>query len=163
MRPRHGLRRAGAEVLLVWMGSTLFWDTVHTSHEVTIDQKQIDWFEDLVQVRRTERDVPMHSRGSCSNLDVILKLGFKLIVPKLGRCSQALLLLQNSCSDRRARCTPPRTGGRCSSSPTPRPTAPACASCRRTTLSTSATGSTTPTRPSARSSSNWSGSIAASR
>mmetsp|Transcript_31627 Transcript_31627/g.65014 ORF Transcript_31627/g.65014 Transcript_31627/m.65014 type:complete len:578 (-) Transcript_31627:315-2048(-) len=37
------------KTLLVGMGSTVFRDAVYTSHEVTIDQQQIDWFEKLVK------------------------------------------------------------------------------------------------------------------
>ena len=45
-------REVAEKVLLqVGMGSTLFRDAVCTSHEVTIDLNQIDWFENLVQVR----------------------------------------------------------------------------------------------------------------
>ena len=47
----HFCREVADKTLLVGMGSTLFRDAVYTSHEVTIDQHQIDWFEDLVQVR----------------------------------------------------------------------------------------------------------------
>lgn len=41
-------RQIADKTLLVGMGSTLFRDAVYTSHEVTIDQKQIDWFEQTV-------------------------------------------------------------------------------------------------------------------
>jgi len=42
-------REVADKTLLVGMGSTLFRDAVYTSHEVTIDQEQIDWFENLVK------------------------------------------------------------------------------------------------------------------
>jgi len=38
-------REIADKTLLVGMGSTVFRDAVYTSHEVTIDQAQIDWFE----------------------------------------------------------------------------------------------------------------------
>mmetsp|Transcript_26687 Transcript_26687/g.53252 ORF Transcript_26687/g.53252 Transcript_26687/m.53252 type:complete len:578 (+) Transcript_26687:107-1840(+) len=42
-------REIADKTLLVGMGSTVFRDAVYTSHEVTIDQQQIDWFEKLVK------------------------------------------------------------------------------------------------------------------
>lgn len=42
-------REIAEKTLLVGMGSTVFRDAVYTSHEVTIDQEQIDWFEQLVK------------------------------------------------------------------------------------------------------------------
>mmetsp|Transcript_7703 Transcript_7703/g.16752 ORF Transcript_7703/g.16752 Transcript_7703/m.16752 type:complete len:576 (+) Transcript_7703:57-1784(+) len=47
-------REVADKTLLVGMGSTLFRDAVYTSHEVTIDQGQIDWFENLVQTHPAE-------------------------------------------------------------------------------------------------------------
>merc|ERR1719203_684228 len=47
-------REVADKTLLVGMGSTLFRDAVYTSHEVTIDQAQIDWFEDLVRTHPAE-------------------------------------------------------------------------------------------------------------
>jgi hypothetical protein len=47
-------REVADKTLLVGMGSTLFRDAVYTSHEVTIDQAQIDWFENLVQTHPAE-------------------------------------------------------------------------------------------------------------
>jgi len=41
-------RQIADKTLLVGLGSTVFRDAVYTSHEVTIDQAQIDWFENLV-------------------------------------------------------------------------------------------------------------------
>ncbi|KAL3800958.1 hypothetical protein ACHAW5_006691 [Stephanodiscus triporus] len=41
-------REVADKTLLVGLGSTVFREAVFTSHEVTIDQKQIDWFENLV-------------------------------------------------------------------------------------------------------------------
>lgn len=37
------------KTLIVGLTSTLFRDAKYTSHEVTIDQEQIDWFEDVVK------------------------------------------------------------------------------------------------------------------
>mmetsp|Transcript_5592 Transcript_5592/g.9521 ORF Transcript_5592/g.9521 Transcript_5592/m.9521 type:complete len:581 (+) Transcript_5592:60-1802(+) len=42
-------REVADKTLLVGMGSTIFRDAVYTSHEVTIDQEQINWFEDILQ------------------------------------------------------------------------------------------------------------------
>jgi len=42
-------RQVADKTLLVGMGSTLFREAQYTSHEVTIDQEQIDWFEKLVK------------------------------------------------------------------------------------------------------------------
>jgi len=47
-------REVADKTLLVGMGSTLFREAIYTSHEVTIDQKQIDWFENLVETHRAE-------------------------------------------------------------------------------------------------------------
>jgi hypothetical protein len=47
-------RQVADKTLLVGMGSTLFRDAVYTSHEVTIDQEQIDWFENLVKTHPAE-------------------------------------------------------------------------------------------------------------
>jgi hypothetical protein len=47
-------REVADKTLLVGMGSTLFRDAQYTSHEVTIDQAQIDWFENLVQTHPAE-------------------------------------------------------------------------------------------------------------
>ena len=41
-------REVAHKTLLVGMGSTIFREAVFTSHEVTIDQAQIDWFENLL-------------------------------------------------------------------------------------------------------------------
>lgn len=40
-------REVADKTLLVGLSSTVFRDAVYTSHEVTIDQEQIDWFEKL--------------------------------------------------------------------------------------------------------------------
>jgi hypothetical protein len=47
-------RQVADKTLLVGMGSTLFRDAQYTSHEVTIDQKQIDWFENIVETHKAE-------------------------------------------------------------------------------------------------------------
>eukprot|EP00578_Thalassiosira_sp_NH16_P000037 CAMPEP_0181140756 /NCGR_PEP_ID=MMETSP1071-20121207/35469_1 /TAXON_ID=35127 /ORGANISM="Thalassiosira sp., Strain NH16" /LENGTH=582 /DNA_ID=CAMNT_0023227719 /DNA_START=26 /DNA_END=1774 /DNA_ORIENTATION=+ len=47
-------REVADKTLLVGMGSTVFRDAVYTSHEVTIDQKQIDWFENIVETHPAE-------------------------------------------------------------------------------------------------------------
>ncbi|EJK62134.1 hypothetical protein THAOC_17268 [Thalassiosira oceanica] len=49
-------REIADKTLLVGMGSTLFRDAVYTSHEVTIDQEQIDWFENLVKTHPADED-----------------------------------------------------------------------------------------------------------
>lgn len=41
-------REVARKTLLVGMGSTIFREAIFTSHEVTIDQAQIDWFENLL-------------------------------------------------------------------------------------------------------------------
>ena len=41
-------REVAHKTLLVGLGSTIFREAVFTSHEVTIDQAQIDWFENLL-------------------------------------------------------------------------------------------------------------------
>lgn len=41
-------REVADKTLLVGLGSTVFRDAVFTSHEVTIDQQQIDWFENIL-------------------------------------------------------------------------------------------------------------------
>jgi hypothetical protein len=41
-------RRVAEKTLLVGLCSTIFRDAKYTSHEVIIDEQQIDWFEDLV-------------------------------------------------------------------------------------------------------------------
>ena len=43
------IRQIADKTLLVGLGSTVFRDAVYTSHEVTIDQAQIDWFEETVK------------------------------------------------------------------------------------------------------------------
>lgn len=42
-------REVAEKTLLVGLGSTVFRDAPFTSHEVIVDQKQIDWFEDLLK------------------------------------------------------------------------------------------------------------------
>ena len=37
------------KTLLVGLGSTVFRDAVYTSHEVYIDDEQVQWFEDTVK------------------------------------------------------------------------------------------------------------------
>ena len=41
-------REVAHKTLLVGLGSTIFREAIFTSHEVTIDQAQIDWFENLL-------------------------------------------------------------------------------------------------------------------
>jgi hypothetical protein len=48
------VRQIAEKTLLVGLSSTVFRSAVFTSHEVTIDQKQIDWFEDLVKTHPAE-------------------------------------------------------------------------------------------------------------
>mmetsp|Transcript_29330 Transcript_29330/g.84300 ORF Transcript_29330/g.84300 Transcript_29330/m.84300 type:complete len:567 (-) Transcript_29330:87-1787(-) len=43
------IREIADKTLLVGMTSTVFRDAKYTSHEVTIDQEQIDWFEQVVK------------------------------------------------------------------------------------------------------------------
>ena len=50
----HFCREVADKTLLVGMGSTLFREAIYTSHEVTIDQGQIDWFENLLQTHPAE-------------------------------------------------------------------------------------------------------------
>jgi hypothetical protein len=47
-------REVADKTLLVGLGSTVFRDAIFTSHEVTIDQEQIDWFENLVKTHPAE-------------------------------------------------------------------------------------------------------------
>jgi hypothetical protein len=47
-------REVADKTLLVGMGSTIFRDAVFTSHEVTIDQAQIDWFENTLKTHPAE-------------------------------------------------------------------------------------------------------------
>jgi hypothetical protein len=44
-------RQVAEKTLLVGLCSTVFRDAKYTSHEVIIDERQIDWFEDLVKRR----------------------------------------------------------------------------------------------------------------
>jgi Calcineurin-like phosphoesterase len=48
------VREVAEKTLLVGLSSTVFRSAIYTSHEVTIDQKQIDWFEDLVKTHPAE-------------------------------------------------------------------------------------------------------------
>ena len=50
----HFCKQIADKTLLVGLGSTVFRDAVFTSHEVTIDQEQIDWFENLVKTHKAE-------------------------------------------------------------------------------------------------------------
>jgi len=43
------MRQIAEKTLLVGMGSTVFRDAKYTSHEVTIDDEQMAWFEDVVK------------------------------------------------------------------------------------------------------------------
>jgi len=43
------LRQIADKTLLVGLTSTVFRDAKYTSHEVTIDQEQLEWFEDVVK------------------------------------------------------------------------------------------------------------------
>jgi len=47
-------REIAKQTLLVGLGSTIFREAPYTSHEVIIDQDQIDWFEDLLQKHPAE-------------------------------------------------------------------------------------------------------------
>ena len=47
-------REVADKTLLVGLGSTTFRDAIFTSHEVTIDQAQIDWFENIVKTHPAE-------------------------------------------------------------------------------------------------------------
>lgn len=47
-------REVADKTLLVGLGSTVFRDAPYTSHEVIIDQKQISWFEDLLQNHKAQ-------------------------------------------------------------------------------------------------------------
>ena len=42
-------RQVAEKTLLVGLGSTLFREAPYTSHEVIVDQEQIDWFEQLLK------------------------------------------------------------------------------------------------------------------
>lgn len=47
-------REIAEKTLLVGMGSTVFRDAKYTSHEVTIDDEQVAWFENLVETHPAE-------------------------------------------------------------------------------------------------------------
>jgi len=47
-------RQIADKVLLVGLGSTVFRDAKYTSHEVTIDDAQIAWFEEVIASHRAE-------------------------------------------------------------------------------------------------------------
>jgi hypothetical protein len=47
-------RQIAEKTLLVGLGSTVFRDAKYTSHEVTIDDEQIKWFEDVVTTHKAE-------------------------------------------------------------------------------------------------------------
>jgi len=54
-KPTMQFKREIAEkTLLVGLGSTVFRDAKYTSHEVTIDDEQLQWFEDTVAVHPAE-------------------------------------------------------------------------------------------------------------
>eukprot|EP00980_Cylindrotheca_fusiformis_P003005 scaffold695_cov113-Cylindrotheca_fusiformis.AAC.2 len=48
------IRQIADKTLLVGMTSTIFREAKYTSHEVTIDQEQIDWFENVVKTHPSE-------------------------------------------------------------------------------------------------------------
>jgi len=48
------LREVAPKVLLVGLGSVVFRDAQYTSHEVFIDNGQIDWFENLCETHKAE-------------------------------------------------------------------------------------------------------------
>eukprot|EP01036_Dinobryon_divergens_P027482 gene27482-36260_t len=48
------LREISPKVLLLGLGSVLFRNAQYTSHEVFIDEKQIDWFEEVARTHPTE-------------------------------------------------------------------------------------------------------------
>lgn len=47
-------RQIAEKTLLVGLGSTVFRDAKYTSHEVVVDEAQIQWFEDLVKSKPAE-------------------------------------------------------------------------------------------------------------
>jgi hypothetical protein len=47
-------REVAEKTLLVGLGSTVFRDAPYTSHEVIVDQQQIEWFEDLLKTRKAD-------------------------------------------------------------------------------------------------------------
>ena len=51
----HFIREIAPKVLLLGLGSVLFRDAPYTSHEVYIDDKQIDWFEEVVKTHPAEQ------------------------------------------------------------------------------------------------------------
>ena len=54
-KPHAQFKREIAEkTLLVGLGSTVFRDAKYTSHEVTIDDEQLAWFEDVVSSHKAE-------------------------------------------------------------------------------------------------------------
>ncbi|CAJ1935119.1 unnamed protein product [Cylindrotheca closterium] len=77
----HGKRRpqfchqVADKTLLVGLGSTVFRDAPYTSHEVIIDQAQIDWFEDLLKNHPADEDwkifVFTHAPPNGSGLRII--------------------------------------------------------------------------------------------
>ena len=50
----HFIRQIADKTLLVGLTSTVFRDAIYTSHEVTIDQAQLDWFEETVKAHPAE-------------------------------------------------------------------------------------------------------------
>ena len=50
----HFARQIAEKTLLVGMGSTVFRTAKYTSHEVTIDDEQLEWFEDVVASHPSE-------------------------------------------------------------------------------------------------------------
>lgn len=48
------IREIAPKTLLIGLGSVLFRDAVYTSHEVVIDDAQIEWFEDTVKAHPAE-------------------------------------------------------------------------------------------------------------
>eukprot|EP00526_Cylindrotheca_closterium_P006514 CAMPEP_0113633518 /NCGR_PEP_ID=MMETSP0017_2-20120614/17444_1 /TAXON_ID=2856 /ORGANISM="Cylindrotheca closterium" /LENGTH=605 /DNA_ID=CAMNT_0000544161 /DNA_START=181 /DNA_END=1998 /DNA_ORIENTATION=+ /assembly_acc=CAM_ASM_000147 len=68
-------RQVADKTLLVGMGSTIFRDAPFTSHEVIVDQAQIDWFEDLLEKHPADDDwkifVFTHAPPNGSGLRII--------------------------------------------------------------------------------------------
>lgn len=48
------IRKIADKTLLIGLTSTLFRDAKYTSHEVTIDKEQLEWFEETVKAHPAE-------------------------------------------------------------------------------------------------------------
>ncbi|CAJ1935118.1 unnamed protein product [Cylindrotheca closterium] len=71
----HFCRQVADKTLLVGLGSTVFRDAPFTSHEVIVDQAQIDWFENLLKTHPADDDwkifVFTHAPPNGSGLRII--------------------------------------------------------------------------------------------